>query len=84
MTAATAETLNGIATTEAHTESAYSTAPRDWGSEPDFQMGFEWLGRTAIPAHEMSRHWLIMGETGSGKTRSCVMPLLDALLGYGR
>ena len=84
MTAATAEKINRIATTESLAERAYSTVPQDWNDEPDFQMGFEWLGRTAIPANEMSRHWLIMGETGSGKTRSCVMPLLDALLGYGR
>lgn len=57
--------------------------PLEWNGEPDFQMGFEWLGRSVIPAQEMSRHWLILGETGSGKTRSAVMPLLHALLRYG-
>ena len=60
-----------------------SYEPVEWRNEPDFDIGFEWLGRTTIPPREMSRNWLILGETGCGKTRSGVIPLLDALIRYG-
>ena len=43
----------------------------------------ELLGkREEIPAVEMTRHFLITGETGSGKSASAVIPLLRSSLRY--
>lgn len=37
-----------------------------------------------MPADRMSRHTLILGETGSGKTKSGIFPLVEAALRYTR
>jgi hypothetical protein len=39
-------------------------------------------GKESIGAPEMARHFLITGETGSGKSVSAVIPLLEAILRY--
>lgn len=58
------------------------TPPLEWAGEPAFQLPGEWLGMRAIPPAIMGRHWMTMGETGSGKTVSAVQPLLNSLLSY--
>ena len=58
------------------------TPPLEWAGEPAFQLPGEWLGMRSIPPAIMGRHWMTMGETGSGKTVSAVQPLLHSLLSY--
>ena len=58
------------------------TPPREWAGEPAFQLPGEWLGMRSIPPAIMGRHWMTMGETGSGKTVSAVQPLTHSLLTY--
>ena len=43
---------------------------------------FESLGLNAISAPTLSRHVLITGETGSGKTQSGILPILRAAIQY--
>ena len=60
-------------------------APLEWtGQEPDLIVP-EWeaLGRARLRPEQASRHFLILGESGSGKTRSAVLPLARAALRYG-
>ncbi|WP_146164910.1 hypothetical protein [Desulfonatronum sp. SC1] len=56
--------------------------PLEWANEPDFVLPGEWLGMTSISPKMMSRHWMVMGETGAGKTKSVILPLLCSLLEY--
>lgn len=56
--------------------------PLEWADEPDFALPGEWLSMTSIPPSMMSRHWMVLGETGSGKTKSAILPLLNSLLEY--
>lgn len=59
------------------------TEPLEWtGAEPPLVLARPWLRRTTIPMAELGRHVLATGETGSGKTRSCIQPLLGPLLDY--
>lgn len=56
--------------------------PFEWSIDsPEFEIP-EWsnLGYKKIPASEMSRHFLILGETGSGKTKSAIIPLMKSIL----
>lgn len=56
--------------------------PFEWSVDsPEFEIP-EWsnLGYNKIPAPEMSRHFLILGETGSGKTKSAIIPLMKSIL----
>jgi hypothetical protein len=60
--------------------------PLEW-SEDDESFPFiidEWsaIGAEALSPRVMSRHFLITGETGSGKTVSAVKPLLTSALAY--
>ena len=34
----------------------------------------------AVPRKELTRHTMVLGETGSGKTASCVLPMLAAMV----
>lgn len=56
--------------------------PLEWADEPDFALPGEWLHMTSISPAMMSRHWMVLGETGSGKTKSVILPLLNSLLEY--
>jgi hypothetical protein len=56
--------------------------PLEWGDEPDFALPGKWMDMTSISPKMMSRHWMVMGETGSGKTKSVILPLLNSLLEY--
>ena len=56
--------------------------PLEWAEEPDFALPGEWLSMTSISPSMMSRHWMVLGETGSGKTKSVILPLLNSLLEY--
>src|SRR5271165_4918624 len=53
-------------------------------AHPKFQVsGWTELTRdNLIAAQDMARHFLITGETGSGKSLSAVMPLLEGILRY--
>ncbi|MBS1681666.1 MAG: DUF87 domain-containing protein [Bacteroidetes bacterium] len=58
--------------------------PKEWnGKEQKFQVS-EWLNLdyAEIKGQDMSRHFLILGETGSGKTKSAIIPLLNSILTY--
>jgi hypothetical protein len=57
--------------------------PRPWADEPDVIIP-EWdgLGLGRLRPEQLSRHVLITGETGSGKTESAIRPLLRAVLRY--
>lgn len=60
------------------------TPPLEWKtSHPPFELS-EWeaLEANQLEPEFMSRHFMILGETGSGKTKSAVMPLLKAILEY--
>lgn len=59
--------------------------PDEWSAdEPSFHVP-EWssLGCSEIRPDQMSRHTLVLGETGSGKTKSAIFPLVGAGLEYG-
>ena len=66
--------------------------PKNWSpnpftkDDPAFTIeGWEGLDikeGKVFEAMTMARHFLILGETGSGKTASGVMPLLRSILGY--
>ena len=65
-------------------EQARQNAPLEWTSEaPPFRIP-EWrgLGRGTLRPGDASRHFLITGETGSGKTKSAILPLVAAALRY--
>ncbi|MHB8240332.1 MAG: type IV secretory system conjugative DNA transfer family protein [Vulcanimicrobiaceae bacterium] len=55
----------------------------EWSShDPRFEIP-EWRSlNSAMRPQDMSRHFLILGETGSGKTKSAVIPLLKSALAY--
>lgn len=58
--------------------------PREWtGAEPDVRIP-EWdaLNQGEISPSVLSRHVFIIGETGSGKSKSAVIPLLRGLESY--
>ena len=65
---------------------------KDWspepftGADPAFNVegwkGLDIKNGKEIDAETMARHFLILGETGSGKTKSGVEPLLRSILGY--
>jgi hypothetical protein len=60
-----------------------SSAPLEWrGDEPPLKLDRPWLRRQEIPMDLLSRHVMVTGETGSGKTRSGIEPLLGPLLRY--
>jgi hypothetical protein len=59
-------------------------APVEWtGQEPALQFASPFLGRSTFSMLSMARHLMVTGETGSGKTRSFIVPPVKALLGYG-
>lgn len=63
---------------------ASTNPPLEWSeNHPDFIVE-EWepLGHGRLSAQDASRHFFVVGETGSGKTKSAVMPLLRAALHY--
>jgi type IV secretory pathway TraG/TraD family ATPase VirD4 len=66
-------------------DETFSEAPYEWrDSDPAFIVPeFAALGCGAIKPAFMSRHFLILGETGSGKTKSGIQPLLRAAARYG-
>ncbi len=58
--------------------------PYEWQKEdPAFNVK-EWvnLDFDSIEAAEMSRHFLILGETGSGKTKSAIIPIMNSIANY--
>ncbi len=62
-------------------------SPLEWTDE-DEARPFEiaaWhaLGAGRLSPRTMSRHFLILGETGSGKTKSGIMPIVHAAIQYG-
>ena len=60
--------------------------PLQWGRKTFFDIGgWKELGidKGKIVDEDMSRHFLLLGETGSGKTHSGVKPLLKSILRYG-
>jgi hypothetical protein len=60
-----------------------SSAPLEWtGSEPPLVLNLPWFRKCTIPMALLSRHVMATGESGSGKTRSCIAPLLGPLLRY--
>lgn len=61
-----------------------SEEPHEWGkNDPDFTVPeYTKLGCESLSPAEMSRHFLIVGETGSGKTKSGILPLLRAAARY--
>lgn len=61
-----------------------SRSPHEWkADDPPFAVeGWTELGIDRVEASAMSRHFLILGETGSGKTASGVKPLLRSILSY--
>lgn len=59
-------------------------APHEWSPiHPAFRVP-EWspLGKLFIPAAELSRHVLAIGQTGVGKTKSVIWPILRAVYHY--
>jgi hypothetical protein len=60
-----------------------TSIPLEWtGDEPPLKLARPWLRKQEIPMSQLSRHVMATGESGSGKTRSCIEPLLDPLLHY--
>lgn len=59
--------------------------PKNWDAgDPGLVVGSAWrdFGLERIPGPEASRHFLITGETGAGKTASGILPLALAALAY--
>lgn len=61
-----------------------SEEPHEWrDSDPNFAVPeYAPLGCAHLSPAEMSRHFLIVGETGSGKTKSGILPTLRAAARY--
>ncbi|GMV04673.1 MAG: hypothetical protein AMXMBFR53_09530 [Gemmatimonadota bacterium] len=59
--------------------------PLEWESDAPPLLIPEWeaLGMGRLSPKDASRHFLILGETGSGKTRSGLLPLVRAAARYG-
>src|SRR5690606_25780253 len=58
--------------------------PVEWtGDEPDFLIP-EWesLGCSAFKPADASRHFLVLGQSGSGKTKSALLPIAKSALRY--
>ncbi|MGC8486223.1 MAG: helicase HerA domain-containing protein, partial [Candidatus Baltobacteraceae bacterium] len=56
--------------------------PLEWGDDAHFDIP-EWEELdSSFTAQEMSRHFFIVGETGSGKSKSAVIPLLTSCLRF--
>lgn len=58
--------------------------PKEWnGKEAKFKVN-EWssFGLSEMSGEDMSRHFMILGETGSGKTKSAINPLMNSILNY--
>ncbi|NPA72872.1 MAG: TraM recognition domain-containing protein [Gammaproteobacteria bacterium] len=54
-----------------------------WGAnENPIQLPFELFGKKEVTPEFMSRHILIMGESGSGKTASMIEPILEGLISH--
>ncbi len=59
-------------------------SPLEWTDlHPPFLVP-EWRSLSAdrVAAADAGRHFLVLGETGSGKTKSAIMPLIRAALAY--
>lgn len=57
-------------------------APLEWDENaPDFEIP-QWknLNFSSVPAAQMSRHFMILGETGSGKTKSAIIPIMRSIV----
>ena len=66
------------------TDTSVPRPPIEWtGTEPPFLIP-EWgpLGASTLPVQAASRHTLVLGETGSGKSKSAVIPFTLAALRY--
>lgn len=57
--------------------------PQEWSkNEQEFKVK-EWVNlKTDWSGADMSRHFMILGETGSGKTKSAIIPLIKAITTY--
>ena len=57
--------------------------PNPWRDEPDFLVPeLAPIGLDRIPPEHLSRHYLVTGESGAGKTDSALRPILRAVLRY--
>ena len=58
--------------------------PKEWTNNDQAFAINEWknLNYSEIKGSDMSRHFLILGETGSGKTKSAIVPLLKSIINY--
>lgn len=59
-----------------------NTTPLEWSNDaPEFNIP-EWknLRNDKVPAAHMSRHFMILGETGSGKTKSAIIPIMKSII----
>ncbi len=61
-------------------------SPLEWTDLHPVFVVPEWQALSAerLPASNASRHFLVLGETGSGKTKSAITPLIRAALEYPR
>jgi len=57
--------------------------PQEWSKmEQEFTIK-EWANlKSDWSGADMSRHFMILGETGSGKTKSAIIPLIKSILNY--
>ena len=63
----------------------HNSRPIQWEAEPNFEIaGVDRMGFTrGVPPSIMGRHFLFLGETGSGKTANGLIPTTIGIAGYG-